>query len=839
MRKTKIPCKIKSLILLMIIIFSLNTIYLTNIDHSESQNDPLFIHESMIIPQSSNWVRNATEFYAILIGVNDYTSENFDQYYSDKDAIETKEFLEETYQIPSRNIFLHIDENASRDSIQSSFNEINSKIDGNDVFLFYFSGRGFFDDISEENFSTLIETPHNYPDSYEETFYLNHSDALGISVHFSLFETEKNNDYVTLGDEEVLNSTLYQETYNGNLTEFWSGYIPGDNLTIKFKSDSYINRSGFVIDKYRIFNKSSTSHGLCMHDFPNNSSEFLNSTSLNDRLDDLVCDKQFIILDSSYSGGMISDLNASDNRLITSATSSYEINHQDESKELSFFTSKILLYWENMIGDSNEDGAVSWEESFLRARSAYFSKPIHPQVFTNLLEYETIIKPQFINWNYTVSDSEINFGAYLSGIHYVQNINLILYSNNTNQFTNYTLLRNSEAGFGNFSGDFFHTNIITSVGITANIVYPSNSTLKLILADSHDSDQDNVTDIDEFLYGANAHSEDSDNDTLSDAFEISIGTHPGKKDTDGDLMPDKWELDFLLNPLDSADNETDHDIDGLYAVWEFLNHTNPRDSDSDDDRMKDGWEVAYRLNPLNPTDNITDNDFDNMINYYEFKNGTDPWNWDTDFDTLSDYWEWGNNTDPNNNDTDTDGLLDGLEITLYNTKPTDDDCDDDILLDGEEIQFGSDPWNNDTDFDGLLDLLELAAGTDPNNQDSDGDRLLDGEEVFIFGTHPLKRDSDGDGYPDNWEVHWGSDPNDPNSKAYGIIYVILISVFIAVAISFVFIRQYIRQSRSWTHTVKNSLMKMKKMIISIFGKLKNSHLNKKVYQIKKHNSANQ
>ncbi len=97
--------------------------------------------------------------------------------------------------------------------------------------------------VSIEN----IETDHPYSNSQDLTWQITHSGASGISVHFSMFNTERNYDYVQLLDGS--NNMIVQ--YWGNMGEFTSEIIPGDTVNIVFHSDSSVNYDGFVIDSSR------------------------------------------------------------------------------------------------------------------------------------------------------------------------------------------------------------------------------------------------------------------------------------------------------------------------------------------------------------------------------------------------------------------------------------------------------------------------------------------------------------------------------------------------------------------------------------------------------------
>ena len=136
---------------------------------------------------------------------------------------------------------------------------------------------------------------------------------------------------------------------------------------------------------------------------------------------------------------------------------------------------------------------------------------------------------------------------------------------------------------------------------------------------------------------------DTDEDDLTDMIEYMLGTDPLNPDTDGDGLPDGYERLILgTDPLKIDSNEN-----GI--------------SDADEDFDSDG-----------------------LTNLEEYKLETDPYLSDTDFDGLSDYDEINkHNTNPLNEDTDGDGMLDGFEIE-YGTDPLNKDSNGNGIIDGDE-----------------------------------------------------------------------------------------------------------------------------------------------------------
>jgi len=84
-----------------------------------------------------------------------------------------------------------------------------------------------------------------------------------------------------------------------------------------------------------------------------------------------------------------------------------------------------------------------------------------------------------------------------------------------------------------------------------------------------DTDEDGLTNLEEFNAGINPNLTDTDEDGLSDYDEVkNHGTNPNLKDTDRDGMDDKYELDNGFDPLDSSD--CPRWMCGSSKIWRLL-----------------------------------------------------------------------------------------------------------------------------------------------------------------------------------------------------------------------------------------------------------------------------
>jgi len=93
-----------------------------------------------------------------------------------------------------------------------------------------------------------------------------------------------------------------------------------------------------------------------------------------------------------------------------------------------------------------------------------------------------------------------------------------------------------------------------------------------------DADHDGMDDAWETAHGLNPavndRNGDPDQDGLTNLQEYLLGANPNNADTDGDGMKDGWENQYGLNPL-ANDASADSDGDGVSNLFEFLQGRNP------------------------------------------------------------------------------------------------------------------------------------------------------------------------------------------------------------------------------------------------------------------------
>jgi Mg-chelatase subunit ChlD len=196
------------------------------------------------------------------------------------------------------------------------------------------------------------------------------------------------------------------------------------------------------------------------------------------------------------------------------------------------------------------------------------------------------------------------------------------------------------------------------VKFTDNTYYTEEYTIYRLDPNNTDTDDDGLTDDEEFFSDTDANDSDSDDDGLSDFEEVyKTITDPLKSDTDGNNV---------------TDGNEDFDDDGLTNAQEMQYKTDCYSEDTDDDGLTDLYEVTQ-----------TYNDYDEDL---------------------------GNKTDPTSYDTDNDGLTDGEEVNTYYTNPLMADTDEDDIEDGLEINIGFNPLIADEeDQDGFITVTKAVS----------------------------------------------------------------------------------------------------------------------------------
>ena len=733
--------------------------------------------EEIIVSKTTHLIQKNA--YAIVIGISNYPGSSYDLRYCDDDADEVYNMLINDYNFLPENIILLKDGSATKSGIDSAFATINSKINPNDIFYFYYSGHGGSELVTSSPSTLYIQSPHLYPNNYDRTWWISSTNAAYMRVHFETLSLESNWDYLYLGDAEI--DDFYYQALTGYGTNFWSEWIPvlNDNkLYINLMTDSSVTDWGFRIDQIQVM-RYSDPHYLNPYDsIPSSSSKNYLDSLLDSKLDSLNCKNIYTIIDACNSGGLIPEVQDT-GRLIITACKGGQTSYEDPDLQNGVFTYYLLNSLDN-ANDQNSDGVISLEESFSYISSGTMSYSAsygpgyqyHPQISDGIAG-QAVLYPSIGSVYTNPVDNKLYYSFYMYGHGTLKTLNLTVCSlSPTITYTTEEIKHQyiSPTGFGYYEGVIELEEGYIAGGIRLLAEVEGYGLVKIDLR-----------------YG------DSDGDGLTDFFEIldGNGLNPSSNDTDGDGLLDGEEINnFNTDPLNP-----DSDSDGLLDGDEVNIHgSNPLLVDSDADGLNDYDEVflyfTYPMLPDSDADGL--NDYDEIFIYF-----TDPRNLDTDSDLVNDWSEINVYfTDPLNSDTDSDGLLDGEEVYLHFTNPILEDTDSDGVNDYEEVNvYSTDPLNNDSDSDTMPDGWEIFnllnpllndTALDPDNDtlsnileyqyncyafnnDTDSDFLLDGHEVFLYGTNPVLNDTDSDGLSDYDEVMiYFTDPLQTDSDSDGI-----------------------------------------------------------------------
>ncbi len=262
------------------------------------------------------------------------------------------------------------------------------------------------------------------------------------------------------------------------------------------------------------------------------------------------------------------------------------------------------------------------------------------------------------------------------------------------------------------------SNIIDAAG---NSVIPSS--IKI-----NDNDRDNMADDWESHYNLDNSIEDSDNDGLTDVEEFDNATAPDDPDTDNDNLPDGWEVSYGLNPL-ADDASGDFDEDGYNNLDEYLAGTNPTDqADFPESRPPD---QPVLISPSSVQNNVS------LTPELQTGDFSDP---DGDIHGET---EWQISTESNFStrilDITSDTHLTSLtvpdsvleESTTYYWRVRFYDNHDAVSEWSDAYSFTTITTSNDTDFNGIPDEQEVDEMVD---LDENGTPDVDQDDIMCVNT---------------------------------------------------------------------------------------------------------
>jgi hypothetical protein len=111
--------------------------------------------------------------------------------------------------------------------------------------VYRYSGEGTYSlQVSTSSANVLAESPHPYPNNYDQMWTISQAGAGQIRVHFTQLDVESNWDYVYIYDG---NNNLIT-TYTGSYRDMWTDNVTGDTIRVRLVSDYSVTGYGFTID---------------------------------------------------------------------------------------------------------------------------------------------------------------------------------------------------------------------------------------------------------------------------------------------------------------------------------------------------------------------------------------------------------------------------------------------------------------------------------------------------------------------------------------------------------------------------------------------------------------
>jgi hypothetical protein len=114
------------------------------------------------------------------------------------------------------------------------------------VRVYLYSGEGTYSlQVSTSSANVLAESPHPYPNDYDQTWTISQAGAGQIRVHFTQLDVESNWDYAYIYDEGYNLIT----TYTGSYRDMWTDWVTGSTIRVRLVSDYSVTGYGFTIDR--------------------------------------------------------------------------------------------------------------------------------------------------------------------------------------------------------------------------------------------------------------------------------------------------------------------------------------------------------------------------------------------------------------------------------------------------------------------------------------------------------------------------------------------------------------------------------------------------------------
>ncbi|HJL97471.1 MAG TPA: hypothetical protein QF401_04900, partial [Candidatus Poseidoniaceae archaeon] len=260
----------------------------------------------------------------------------------------------------------------------------------------------------------------------------------------------------------------------------------------------------------------------------------------------------------------------------------------------------------------------------------------------------------------------------------------------------------------------------------------------------YDTDEDGLSDYDEFANvcasGSNASNPDTDGDGELDQIEALTGyswegiayfTSPCMFDTDNDGLEDGEEViagkDNFLTHANNSDTDNDSLVDGnevLFVPRPFQDPTNPLLNDTDSDGMLDGWEMQVK----SAEDNTNSHSLWVATSSWQRPGCVSSQNNDCSMEAGG--YVWQNNLG---------GFVNEKKFSVS-----------EMNLTGFVV-----PLNDWCNCNGRWALDPALDSLKDDTFDIDNDSLANGAEApDKWNTNPVDDDTDNDGLPDGWEVYY-------------------------------------------------------------------------------------
>ncbi|TFG23687.1 MAG: zinc-ribbon domain-containing protein [Promethearchaeota archaeon] len=285
---------------------------------------------------------------------------------------------------------------------------------------------------------------------------------------------------------------------------------------------------------------------ICPYDsIPDTPSNRYYDYELSSRLSSFSAAEKYVVIDSCYSGGMISESQSS-RRFIMTACDDDESSYESSSFGHGIFT-YYFLRSPTYASDSNGDGVKSMEEcfSYADARTViYTSGDQDPQKY-DAISGQAVFTPSITSLTLSISGNQLDYSFYIYGTRLIETLRLSVCGINPITATktiNFKDKATTKSGFGYYSGSIILEGCTNITGYEFSAEISDN--LLSFNQKYGDTDIDDLYDIDEIL---------------------EYGTDPNNWDTDGDSYSDGWEVANGYDPLDPDDPpepDDDDDDDG-------------------------------------------------------------------------------------------------------------------------------------------------------------------------------------------------------------------------------------------------------------------------------------